>query len=105
MTASAVATPGRRAPLLTRVASAVGARSAEGLPFGVTAVVALLHALDDAFLLPGALWRRRRRRTRSARTGHRRASRTPRPGLSRRAGGGREPNPHSHGQRPADGRS
>ena len=53
MTASAVATPLRRAPLLTRVASAVRARSAEALVFSVAAVVALLHALDDAFLLPG----------------------------------------------------
>src|SRR5215210_5924089 len=53
MTASAVATPLRRAPLLTRGASAVRARSAEALVFSVAAVVALLHALDDAFLLPG----------------------------------------------------
>src|SRR4051812_1825272 len=53
MTASAVATPLRRAPLLTRVARAIGARSAEALVFSVAAVVALLHALDDAFLLPG----------------------------------------------------
>jgi uncharacterized protein len=53
MTASAVATPLRRAPLLTRVASAVRARSAEARVFSVAAVVALLHALDDAFLLPG----------------------------------------------------
>src|SRR5215210_767490 len=52
MTASAVATPLRRAPLLTRGASAVRARSAEALVFSVAAVVALLHALDDAFLLP-----------------------------------------------------
>src|SRR5215216_1436900 len=53
MTASAVATPLRRAPLLIRVASAVRARSAQALVFSVAAVVALLHALDDAFLLPG----------------------------------------------------
>jgi len=53
VTASAVATPLRRAPLLTRGASAVRARSAEALVFSVAAVVALLHALDDAFLLPG----------------------------------------------------
>src|SRR5215212_3340025 len=53
MTASAVATPLRRAPQLTRVASAVRARSAEARVFRVAAVVALLHALDDAFLLPG----------------------------------------------------
>ena len=53
MTASAVATPPRRAPLLTRVASAIRARSAEALVFSVAAVVALLHAFDDAFLFPG----------------------------------------------------
>ena len=53
MTASAAATPLGRAPLLTRVASAIRARSAEALVFSVAAVVALLHALDDAFLLPG----------------------------------------------------
>src|SRR3954467_14549041 len=53
MTTSAEATPLRHAPLLTRVASAVRARSAEALVFSVAAVVALLHALDDAFLLPG----------------------------------------------------
>jgi pimeloyl-ACP methyl ester carboxylesterase len=52
VTASA-ATPLGRAPLLTRVASAIRARSAEALVFSVAAVVALLHALDDAFLLPG----------------------------------------------------
>src|SRR5215212_10100042 len=53
MTASAVATPLRRPPLLTRVASARRARSAEAQVFSVAAAVALLHALDDAFLLPG----------------------------------------------------
>ena len=53
MTASAVATPLRRAPQHTRVVSAIRARSAEALVFSVAAVVALLHALDDAFLLPG----------------------------------------------------
>src|SRR5215208_402250 len=53
MTASAVATPLRRAPLRTRVASALRARSAEARVFSVATVVALLHALDDAFLLPG----------------------------------------------------
>src|SRR5215210_8547548 len=52
MTASAVATPLRRAPLLTRVVSAIRTRSAEARVFTVAAVVALLHALDDAFLLP-----------------------------------------------------
>src|SRR3954454_5065898 len=53
MTRSAVATRLRRPALLTRVASAVRASSAEALVFSVAAVVALLHALDDAFLLPG----------------------------------------------------
>src|SRR4029079_2723212 len=53
VTASAVATPLGRAPLLTRVTSAIRARSAEALVFSFAAVVALLHALDDAFLLPG----------------------------------------------------
>src|SRR3954463_7632874 len=52
MTTSAEATPLRRAPLVTRVARAVRARSAEALVFGVAAAAALLHALDDAFLLP-----------------------------------------------------
>lgn len=42
------------ADLPTRVASPRRrARSAEALVFGVAAAVALLHALDDAFLLPG----------------------------------------------------
>jgi uncharacterized protein len=53
VTASAAATPLGRAPLLTRVASAIRARSAEALVFSIAAVVALLHGLDDAFLLPG----------------------------------------------------
>jgi dienelactone hydrolase len=53
VTASAVATRLRRAPLLTRIMSATRARSVEALVFSVAAVVALLHALDDAFLLPG----------------------------------------------------
>jgi len=53
MTASAVATTPRAASLLTRIASAVRARSAEALVFSVAATVALVHALDDAFLLPG----------------------------------------------------
>src|SRR3954452_8558536 len=53
MTRSAAATRLRCGPLATRVASAVRARSAEALVFSVAAVVALLHALDDAFLLPG----------------------------------------------------
>jgi dienelactone hydrolase len=53
MTASAVATPLRSTSLLARIASAVRARSAEALVFSVAAVVALLHAFDDAFLFPG----------------------------------------------------
>lgn len=53
MTASAAAAPLGRAPLLTRVASAVRARSVEAFVFSVAAVVALAHAFDDAFLLPG----------------------------------------------------
>jgi dienelactone hydrolase len=52
MTASAVATPPRAASLLTRLAGAVRARSAEALVFSVAAAFALAHALDDAFLLP-----------------------------------------------------
>jgi dienelactone hydrolase len=53
MTATAVATPPRPASLLTRIASRLRARSAEALVFSGAASVALLHALDDAFLLPG----------------------------------------------------
>src|SRR3954452_5093143 len=53
MTRSAAATRLLCGPLVTRVASAVRARSAEALVFSVAAVVALLHALDAAFLLPG----------------------------------------------------
>src|SRR5215210_4948566 len=53
MTASAVATPPRPFSLRARLAGAVRARSAETLVFGAAAVVALLHAFDDAFLLPG----------------------------------------------------
>ena len=53
MTASAVAPPQRTASPLTRIASAVRARSAEALVFSVAAALALVHALDDAFLLPG----------------------------------------------------
>jgi uncharacterized protein len=52
MTAFAVATL-LRAPLRTRAASAIRAHSAEAVVFSVAVVVALLHALDDAFLLPG----------------------------------------------------
>ena len=53
MTAAAVASPPRATSLLTRAASAVRTRSAEALVFSVAAVLALAHALDDAFLLPG----------------------------------------------------
>jgi uncharacterized protein len=53
MTASAVATPARAASLLTGIASAIGARSGEALVFSIAAAFALVHALDDAFLLPG----------------------------------------------------
>jgi dienelactone hydrolase len=52
MTSAAAAAPPRAASLLARGRSAVRARSAEALVFGVAATVALLHALDDAFLLP-----------------------------------------------------
>src|SRR3954470_6005640 len=52
MTRSAAATRLLCGPLVTRVASALRARSAEALVFGVAAAAALLHALDDAFLLP-----------------------------------------------------
>ena len=53
MTASTVARPPRTFRLLARVARAVGARSTEALVFSAATLVALLHALDDAFLLPG----------------------------------------------------
>jgi uncharacterized protein len=53
MTASAVATPPRPSSLLTRGLSAIRARSAEVLVFSAAAGAALLHAFDDAFLLPG----------------------------------------------------
>jgi uncharacterized protein len=49
MTATTATTPARP---LTRIASRIRARSAEALVFSVAAAVALLHALDDAFLLP-----------------------------------------------------
>src|SRR5215210_8305520 len=52
MTASAVATPPRPFSLRARVAGAVRARSGEALVFGAAAIVALLHAFDDAFLFP-----------------------------------------------------
>jgi dienelactone hydrolase len=54
VTASAVATPPRTTSPLARLASAVRARSAEALVFSIAAALALVHALDDAFLLPGA---------------------------------------------------
>jgi hypothetical protein len=50
MTASAVARPPR---LAARITSAVHARSVEARVFSVAAAVALVHAFDDAFLLPG----------------------------------------------------
>ena len=53
MTASTVARPPRTFPLLANVAGAVRARSTEALVFSAATLVALLHALDDAFLLPG----------------------------------------------------
>ena len=52
MTASTVARPPRTSSLAARVAGAVRARSAEALVFSVATLLALLHALDDAFLLP-----------------------------------------------------
>jgi dienelactone hydrolase len=52
-TATAVATPPTPS-LLTRAAGAVRARSTEALVFSVAAALALVHALDDAFLLPGS---------------------------------------------------
>jgi len=56
MTAATVATPPRPASPATRLAAAVRsrARSAEWLVFSVAALLAVVHALDDAFLLPGA---------------------------------------------------
>jgi uncharacterized protein len=53
VTASAVATPPPTTSLIARIAGAVRARSAEALVFSVAAALALVHALDDAFLLPG----------------------------------------------------
>ena len=53
MTASTAARPPRTFPLLARAAATVRARSAEALVFSAATLVALLHALDDAFLLPG----------------------------------------------------
>jgi pimeloyl-ACP methyl ester carboxylesterase len=53
MTTSAVATPLGRASLLTRIASAMRARSIEALVFSAAAALALVHAFDDAFLFPG----------------------------------------------------
>jgi dienelactone hydrolase len=48
-----VATRPRAGLLYQRIASALRARPAEALVFSIAATVALLHALDDAFLLPG----------------------------------------------------
>jgi dienelactone hydrolase len=53
MTDLAVATPARVASPLTRSWTAVRARTTEALVFRVAAVLALAHAFDDAFLLPG----------------------------------------------------
>ncbi len=53
MTASAAATRPRAGSPLTRIATAARTRSAEALVFSIAAVPALVHALDDAFLLPG----------------------------------------------------
>ena len=53
MTASTRARAPRTFPLLARLAGAVRARSAEAFVFSAATAVALLHALDDAFLLPG----------------------------------------------------
>jgi len=53
VTASTVVRAPRTFPLLARLAGAVRARSAEALVFSAATALALLHALDDAFLLPG----------------------------------------------------
>ena len=53
MTAATAARPPRTFPLLARVAGAVRVRSAEALVFSAATLVALVHALDDAFVLPG----------------------------------------------------
>ncbi|MDP9133773.1 MAG: alpha/beta hydrolase [Actinomycetota bacterium] len=53
MTASTAVRAPRTFPLLARFAGAARARSAEALVFSAATAVALLHALDDAFLLPG----------------------------------------------------
>jgi hypothetical protein len=50
MTASAVVTPPRHAQLLTRVGGAVRRRSGEALVFAAATGLALVHAVDDAFL-------------------------------------------------------
>ncbi len=54
MTAATAARPPRAFPLLARVAGAVRVRSTEALVFSAATLVALVHAFDDAFLLPGA---------------------------------------------------
>src|SRR5215210_8102923 len=53
MTASAAATPPRAGSPLPRIATALRTRSAEARLFSFAATAALVHALDDAFLLPG----------------------------------------------------
>jgi pimeloyl-ACP methyl ester carboxylesterase len=53
LTAATVAPPRARPSLLSRLAGAARARSTEALVFSGATAVALLHALDDAFLLPG----------------------------------------------------
>src|SRR5829696_8804214 len=53
MTAFAAATRPRAGSLLPRIANALRTRSAEALVFTFAATAALVHALDDAFLLPG----------------------------------------------------
>jgi hypothetical protein len=53
VTAATAARPPRGFPLLARIAGAVRVRSAEALVFSAATLVALVHALDDAFVLPG----------------------------------------------------
>jgi alpha/beta superfamily hydrolase len=53
MTASTLASPPRVVSTLRRLAGRIRSRSVEALVFGVASLMALLHAFDDAFLLPG----------------------------------------------------
>jgi hypothetical protein len=53
VTAATAAPPRARPSLYSRLAGAVSSRSSEALVFTGATAVALLHALDDAFLLPG----------------------------------------------------